>query len=83
MSIVKLTCRLARRNSHATHPLLPAPTPAHFPLDFTQLLQATAANPTRARARGKPGKDLLRHERDKDIIIEEDEGWDLVDDISV
>ena len=73
---------LRYRKSHATLPLLPAPTPSQFPLDFAQLLQATAANPTRVRARGKPGKDL-RLDRERDKIVEEEEGWDLVDDISV
>ena len=78
-----LTFRLRyNRKSHATLPLLPAPTPSQFPLDFAQLLQATATNPTRVRARGKPGKEL-RSGREKDTIIEEEEGWDLVDDVSV
>lgn len=74
---VNLLIYLPFRKSHATFPLLPAPTPAAFPLDFAQLLQATAANPSRARARGTPGREL-RHE----CIVEEDDGWDLVDDIS-
>ncbi|KZT07897.1 uncharacterized protein LAESUDRAFT_742662 [Laetiporus sulphureus 93-53] len=64
------------KKSHATRPLLPPPTPPSFPLDFAQLLQATAANPSRPRARGMGG----REHRDVEQIIEEDEeGWDLVD----
>ncbi|EMD34603.1 hypothetical protein CERSUDRAFT_158138 [Gelatoporia subvermispora B] len=63
------------RKSHATWPLLPPPTPPNFPLDFTQLLQATAANPTRTRARGTSGRDVKRAER----IVEEEDGWDLID----
>ncbi|KAI0938294.1 hypothetical protein AcV5_000002 [Taiwanofungus camphoratus] len=64
------------RRSHATHPLLPAPTPPNFPLDFSQLLQATSANPTRPRARGTSGKEVRYHER---LIEEDEDGWDLVD----
>ncbi|OBZ77388.1 hypothetical protein A0H81_02744 [Grifola frondosa] len=67
---------LLNRRSHATSPLLPAPTPPTFPLDFAQLLQATAANPTRPRARGTSGKAVRRTER---IIEEDEDGWDLVD----
>ena len=59
--------------------LLPPPTPPGFPLDFSQLLQATAATPPRARARGSGGKGAqvqVRTER----IVEEEDGWDLLDD---
>ncbi|KAI8971312.1 UV radiation resistance protein and autophagy-related subunit 14-domain-containing protein [Trametes punicea] len=63
------------RRSHATRPLLPPPTPPGFPLDFSQLLQATAATPARVRARGTSGKEARKAER----IAEEDEGWDLLD----
>ncbi|OCH85144.1 hypothetical protein OBBRIDRAFT_798480 [Obba rivulosa] len=63
------------RKSHATWPLLLPPTPPSFPLDFTQLLQATAANPTRTRARGTSGRDVKKAER----IVEEEDGWDLID----
>ncbi|KAI0341427.1 hypothetical protein BDW22DRAFT_1358967 [Trametopsis cervina] len=62
------------KRSHATNPLLPAPTPPSFPLDFAQLLQATAANPSRARARVLGTRERARSE----AIIEEDDGWDLV-----
>ncbi len=67
------------RKSHATYPLLPAPTPPNFPLDFAQLLQATAANPSRARARGVAGKTNMRNDRERERIVEEEDGWDLVD----
>ncbi|KAF8337830.1 UV radiation resistance protein and autophagy-related subunit 14-domain-containing protein [Amanita rubescens] len=40
------------KKSHETTPILPPPTPANFPLDFSQLLQATTANPV-SRARVK------------------------------
>ncbi|KAF8632514.1 hypothetical protein AX15_001847 [Amanita polypyramis BW_CC] len=40
------------KKSHETTPLLPSPTPATFPLEFSQLLQATTANPA-SRARLK------------------------------
>ncbi|KAI0706905.1 UV radiation resistance protein and autophagy-related subunit 14-domain-containing protein [Cerioporus squamosus] len=64
------------RRAHATRPLLPPPTPASFPLDFSQLLQATAATPARVRARGTSGRTKeVKTER----IVEEDEGWDLLD----
>ena len=64
------------RRAHATRPLLPAPTPAAFPLDFSQLLQATAATPARARARAAAGR---ANEPRTERIVEEDEGWDLLD----
>ena len=65
------------RRAHATRPRLPPPTPPApaFPLDFSQLLQATAATPVRARARGSGAARQVRTER----IVEEDEGWDLLD----
>ncbi|OSD02572.1 hypothetical protein PYCCODRAFT_1367056 [Trametes coccinea BRFM310] len=63
------------RRSHATRPLLPPPTPPAFGLDFSQLLQATAATPARVRARGTSGKEVRRTEK----IVEEDDGWDLLD----
>ncbi|KAI0349947.1 hypothetical protein OH77DRAFT_1414011, partial [Trametes cingulata] len=47
----ELGCR-----SHATRPLLPPPIPPTFPLDFSQLLQATAAMYARVHARGQAGK---------------------------
>ena len=48
----------------------------------TQLLQATAANPSRARARttGVNVKRPVRSEPER--IIEEEDGWDLIDDVS-
>ncbi|KAI0695019.1 UV radiation resistance protein and autophagy-related subunit 14-domain-containing protein [Cytidiella melzeri] len=62
------------KRSHATNPLLLAPTQPTFPLEFTQLLQATAANPSRTRARLAGARVRVR----SDAIIEEDDGWDLV-----
>ncbi|KAF8734364.1 hypothetical protein AX14_003364 [Amanita brunnescens Koide BX004] len=50
------------KKSHETTPILHPPTPATFPLDFSQLLQATTANPvSRARLKLAPGK--IRPER--------------------
>ncbi|KAH9848980.1 UV radiation resistance protein and autophagy-related subunit 14-domain-containing protein [Lenzites betulinus] len=66
------------RRSHAARPLLPPPTPPAFALDFSQLLQATAATPARVRARGTSGKDAGARRREE-RIVEEDEGWDLLD----
>lgn len=46
-----ITLSLPNRRSHESTPLLPPPTPASFPLDFAQVLQATSVNPaSRARA---------------------------------
>ncbi|VDC05840.1 unnamed protein product [Peniophora sp. CBMAI 1063] len=69
------------RYSHQTHPLLPPPTPASFPLDFAQLLQATAATPaSRARpSRPKTSAGGGRRPKPQEKIPEEDE-WDLLDD---
>ncbi|KAF9787866.1 UV radiation resistance protein/autophagy-related protein 14 [Thelephora terrestris] len=67
------------RRSHATTPILPPPTPQTFPLDFPQLLQATTASPTRLR----PIKSSKRHgKRRGSTIVEEEEGWDLMNDVA-
>ncbi|KAM5541880.1 hypothetical protein V8D89_004609 [Ganoderma adspersum] len=63
------------RRAHATRPLLPPPTAVGFGLDFSQLLQATAATPARAKARGTVGREV-RTER---IVEEDEEGWDLLE----
>lgn len=70
------------RRSHATHPRLPPPTPPAFQLEFAQLLQATAANPSRARARITGVHHPRRARREERDPIVEEEDWDLVDDIS-
>jgi hypothetical protein len=63
--------------SHQTYPLLPPPTPPSFPLDFAQLLQATAATPA---SRPRPARPrTVGTNRHKSQIPEEDE-WDLLDD---
>lgn len=73
------------RKSHETHPHLPPPTPPSFPLDFSQLLMATSANPASKARRpvnlrtGKISSTPGRHVVDE-VVPEEDEGWDLVDD---
>ncbi|KAI1785081.1 UV radiation resistance protein and autophagy-related subunit 14-domain-containing protein [Ganoderma leucocontextum] len=71
------------RRAHATRPPLLAlapPTPAGFGLDFSQLLQATAATPARAKARGTSGGGGGRAVRTERIVEEEEEeGWDLLD----
>ena len=70
------------RRSHATHPRLPPPTPPAFQLEFAQLLQATAANPSRARARITGAHHPRRAVREERDPIVEEEDWDLVDDVS-
>jgi hypothetical protein len=68
-----------RRRSHATTPTLPPPTPHTFPLDFSQLLQATTASPNRLR----PIKASKKHgKRRESTIVEEEEGWDLMNDVA-
>ncbi|KAG0694817.1 UV radiation resistance protein and autophagy-related subunit 14-domain-containing protein [Suillus ampliporus] len=69
------------RRSHSTTPLLFPPTPPSFTLDFSQVLQATAASPARV-ARIRPGRSAqdagigrMRSER----IVEEEDGWDVVE----
>jgi len=67
------------RRSHATTPTLPPPTPPTFPLDFPLLLQATTASATRLR----PIKPSKRHgKRREGTIVEEEEGWDLMNDVA-
>ena len=67
--------------SHDTHPLLPPPTPSSFTLDFRQLLQAIAADPTSPPLRARPRKaDASR--RNRDYIVEEEDGWEVVDEPS-
>ncbi|KAI9462749.1 UV radiation resistance protein/autophagy-related protein 14 [Russula earlei] len=65
------------RRSHQTHPLLPPPTPPSFPLDFAQLLQATAATPASRPRPARPRTMVTVESRNR--IPEEDE-WDLLDD---
>ncbi|PIL26847.1 hypothetical protein GSI_11027 [Ganoderma sinense ZZ0214-1] len=65
------------RRAHATRPLLAPPTAAGFGLDFSQLLQATAATPARAKARGTSG--VGREIRTERIVEEDEEGWDLLE----
>ncbi|THH09562.1 hypothetical protein EW145_g1925 [Phellinidium pouzarii] len=67
------------RHSHNTHPLLPPPTPPSFALDFRQLLQATAADPS-----GPPSRARLRKAGStrQNYIAEEEDGWEVVDDTS-
>lgn len=78
------------KRSHATGCAarlgLPPPTPPGFALEFAQLLQATAAHPSRAaRVRagtvggGAPGR---RAREEREAVVEEEEEWDLVDDVS-
>jgi len=70
------------RKSHETYPHLPPPTPPSFPLDFSQLLQATMAHPPsrpRIYRPSVPGTAIPR-ERIEEVSKEEEEGWDLVDD---
>lgn len=73
------------RKSHETAPYLPSPTPPAFPLDFTQLLQATTANPASrprlrlsARAQVRPSFSL-EGKKEVGVVEEEEEGWDVVD----
>ncbi|PAV20666.1 hypothetical protein PNOK_0329300 [Pyrrhoderma noxium] len=67
--------------SHDTHPLLLPPTPSSFTLDFRQLLQAIAADPTSPPLRARPRKaDASR--RNRDYIVEEEDGWEVVDEPS-
>lgn len=70
------------RKSHETTPPLPAPTPPTFSLDFAQLLQATTAHPA-SRVRSRPSKtrrlSAAHSGRKEGPIVEEDDGWDLVD----
>ncbi|KAH9955827.1 UV radiation resistance protein/autophagy-related protein 14 [Russula dissimulans] len=65
------------RRSHQTYPLLPPPTPPSFPLDFAQLLQATAATPASRPRPARPRTAGVIKNRNR--IPEEDE-WDLLDD---
>lgn len=75
----------ACRRSHQTAPALPPPTPPGFALDFAQLVQATLA-PARRGARGQVGREGAGEgagkegrRRAREQIVEEEEGWDLVE----
>ncbi|KAJ8580402.1 hypothetical protein M405DRAFT_834395 [Rhizopogon salebrosus TDB-379] len=69
------------RRSHSTTPLLFPPTTPSFTLDFAQVLQATAASPARAArirpGRSAPGGDIGRMRSER--IMEEEDGWDVVE----
>jgi hypothetical protein len=60
----------------------PPPTPPMFPLDFAQLLQATAAGPRRVHRDARTTSTRRDKEREKErkraAIAEEDE-WDMVE----
>lgn len=60
-------------------------TPVLIRLCAAQLLSGTAANPPRSGARDASGKDILRLGREKKerTVEKEEEGWDLVDNVSV
>ncbi|KAI0071484.1 hypothetical protein K474DRAFT_1652488 [Panus rudis PR-1116 ss-1] len=67
------------RWSHATRPLLGGGGVPEFKLEFGQLVQAMVVSPNArvgAKVRGKPG--VGAKERPKKIVEEED-GWDLID----
>ena len=68
------------RKSHETFPHLPAPTPPSFPLDFSQLLQATVAHPPSRPRIHRLGPGNLVREKIDEASREEEDGWDLVDD---
>ena len=79
LPIRNVDLHLFHRRSHATTPILPPPTPPTFPLGFPQLLQATTASPTRLR----PIKSSKKHGKHREgTIIEEEEGWDLMNDVA-
>ncbi|KAH0834642.1 UV radiation resistance protein and autophagy-related subunit 14-domain-containing protein [Lanmaoa asiatica] len=81
------------RRSHETAPSLPPPTPASFPLDFAQVLQATTASPARGRRRVAlvgAGTGVVRDTRESTSGVQsptrrrpgrisEEEGWEVVD----
>lgn len=70
------------RRSHVTASL-PPPTPSTFGLDFQQLLQATTASPTRVRPLKSSSSKHHRKRRENSTIAEEDEeGWDLMNDLA-
>ena len=68
------------RKSHETFPYLPVPTPPSFPLDFSQLLQATVAHPPSRPRIHRLGPVNIAREKIDEASKEEEEGWDLVDD---
>ncbi|KAG9311940.1 hypothetical protein JVU11DRAFT_8201 [Chiua virens] len=80
------------RRSHETTPSLHPPTPATFPLDFAQVLQATTASPIRGRRRvAGMVRDAMAAEDEstsgvrsptgrRPERIAEEEGWEVVDD---
>ena len=63
--------------SHQTYPLLLPPTPPSFPLDFAQLLQATAATPA---SRPRPARPRTAGTNKNRSQIPEEDEWDLLDD---
>lgn len=66
------------RRSHATYAGREGPPTGAFGIEFAQVVQATAANPTRARARGgRAGGGGKRAER---IVEEDEDGWEVVGD---
>ena len=71
-----LVCHRCSR-SHQTYPLLAPPTPPSFPLDFAQLLQATAATPA---SRPRPARPRIAGTTKTRSHVPEEDEWDLLDD---
>ncbi|KAL0957850.1 hypothetical protein HGRIS_000034 [Hohenbuehelia grisea] len=77
------------RRSHETHPLLAPPTPPNFMLEFNKLLQtilhpASHSRAVRSHAQGRSSSPnsssrTRRSQAKKEKIVEEDDGWDIVD----
>jgi hypothetical protein len=67
--------------------VLPPPTPPTFPLDFAQVLQATAAGPRRVHRDGRTSSSKRDKEKErekdkkkgKENVIAEEDDWDIVD----
>ncbi|KAJ8091102.1 hypothetical protein PM082_022811 [Marasmius tenuissimus] len=67
------------RRSHETQPILAAPTPPGFQLDFAQLMQAMTTTRPRAplaKSRGVGNGKIAR--KDRALEVDED-GWDIID----
>ncbi|KAK7053173.1 hypothetical protein VNI00_003792 [Paramarasmius palmivorus] len=70
------------RRSHLTHPLLSAPTPPQFQLDFAQLLQSISSTPASRLRTLNSARRGITVPKKEERVEEEEDGWDLVEDES-
>ncbi|KAK1220766.1 hypothetical protein PQX77_016442 [Marasmius sp. AFHP31] len=76
---ISIKARCYDRRSHETQPMLAAPTPPGFQLDFAQLMQAMTATRPRAPLAKSRGVGNARTAQKNRVLEVDEDGWDIVD----